>query len=366
MPKIAIVADAMVGLGGGESVVEVLAQAFPEAPIYTLLYDPKRTPDSIEKRVITSWLQRIPFSTRYAKALLPLYPNAIESFNLSTFDVIISSNHTLAKGILRSSEQVHICYCHTPMRAIWECSHAELNRIPTLLHPLARNFFLNLRLWDFAAAARVDHFIANSRITQNRIATHYRRESIVIPPPIDTKRFDPGGKIDDYYLVVSRNVPYKRIDLAVAATQKLERRLIVVGDGTNRLKSTSKHVTFYGKIHPTKLLELMRGAQALLAPQLEDFGMAIVEMNACGRPVIAYGKGGALETLIDGKTGIFFHEQSAESLSEAILRFESLSFDSVLIRRHAEQYSKESFIKTMREFVDGSWLYIKNERRKLA
>jgi glycosyltransferase involved in cell wall biosynthesis len=214
-----------------------------------------------------------------------------------------------------------------------------------------RRLFLNLRLWDFAAAARVDHFLANSLITQDRIATHYRRESIVVPPPIDTERFTPGGQSGDYYLVVSRNVPYKRIDLAVAATQRLGRRLIVVGEGTDRLKSASPHVTFRGKIDQAELLALMRGARALLAPQLEDFGMAILEMNACGRPVIAYGKGGALETLIDGKTGVLFYEQSVEALCEAVVRFESLSFDPAYARQRAESFSKERYIATMRNLV---------------
>jgi glycosyltransferase involved in cell wall biosynthesis len=350
-PKIVIVADAMVGLGGGERVIEVLAETFPDAPVYTLLYDPKHAPDSVAGRVVTSWLKWFPGGSRYAKALLSLYPNAIESFDLNAFDVIVSSNHTLAKGVLRTSEQIHVCYCHTPMRAIWENSHAELQRIPGILHPFARQLFMQLRLWDFAAAARVDTFIANSVTTKNRIATHYRRESSIITPPIDTERFAPGGPAGDYYIVVSRNAPYKRIDLAIAAAVKLGRRLIVVGEGTDRLTHSSPLVSFRGKIGAADLTALMRGARALLAPQLEDFGMAMLEMNACGRPVIAYGKGGALETLVEGKTGVLFAEQSVDSLADAVRRFEELTFDPAVIRLHAEGFSKARFMQKMRDLV---------------
>ncbi len=350
-PKVAIVADAMVVQGGAERVVEALAEAFPSAPIYTLLYDPTRAPSSIRDRVITSWLQRFPGATRYGKALLPLYPLAFESFDLSAYDIIVSSSHTLAKGVLRTADQVHVCYCHTPMRSIWERTHAEVRGTPRLLHPLLRSLFMNLRQWDFMTASRVDQFIANSRITQKRIGTHYRRDSIVVTPPIETHRFRPGGSVEDYYLVVSRNVPYKRIDLAIAAAERLGRHLIVVGEGTTRLTSTSGFVSLRGNVSQEELLSLMQGARALLSPQLEDFGMAMLEMNACGRPVIAFAGGGALETLVEGKTGIFFHEQNVDALANAILRFESLRFDSLAIRRHAERFSKEHFIATMRDLV---------------
>jgi glycosyltransferase involved in cell wall biosynthesis len=211
--------------------------------------------------------------------------------------------------------------------------------------------FTRLRQWDFLAAARVDVFIANSETTRKRIATHYRRDSIIITPPIDTERFSPGGPVGDYYLVVSRNVPYKRIDLAVEAAVKLGRRVVVVGEGTDRLTHASPLVTFRGKIESAELTALMRGARALLSPQLEDFGMAMLEMNACGRPVIAYAKGGALETLVAGKTGVFCNEQTVDSLADAIVRFEGMTFDSAEIRRHAERFSKEQFIQRMRELV---------------
>jgi glycosyltransferase involved in cell wall biosynthesis len=349
--RVAIVSDSMVQSGGAERVVEAIAEAFPEAPVFTVLYDPKHGPRSIEDRITQSWLRKIPGALRFAKALVPLYPNAIESFDLRGYDVIISSHHTLAKGILRTADQTHICYCHTPMRSLWELPHDEIKRAPAVLRPFLKQFLHGLRNWDLDTACRVDKFIANSRITSDRIAKHYRRESTVLHPPIDTQRFTPGGVVGDYYLVAARNVPYKRIDLAIAAAAKLGCRLIVTGDSTDKLANSNPNVTFLGRVSEAKLLKLMREARALLFPQHEDFGMTALEMNACGRPVIAYGKGGALETIVEGETGITFREQTVDSLADAILRFEELSFDSAAIRRHAERFSKVRFTAELRRMV---------------
>jgi glycosyltransferase involved in cell wall biosynthesis len=349
--KVAIVSDTLVQAGGAERVVEVLAEAFPDAPIFTLLYDPMRGPGSIRERVVQSWLRRVPGSIRFPKALLPLYPSAIESFDLADFDVIVSSHHTLAKGILRNADQVHVCYCHTPMRSLWERPHREIERAPRPLRPLVRMILGRLRSWDLDAASHVDLFIANSAVTAERIAKHYRRRSRVVPPPIDTDRFVPGGPVGDYYLVACRNVPYKRIDLAIEAAEQLGRRLIVVGDGTDSLARPSEHVSYYGRVTDARLVALMRGAMALLFPQSEDFGMTVLEMNACGRPVIAYAKGGALETVIDGKTGVLFPEQTVENLILAIQEFEQLSFDAAAIRQHAEAFSKRRFLDAISRIV---------------
>jgi glycosyltransferase involved in cell wall biosynthesis len=349
--RVAIVSDTMVQSGGAERVVEALADAFPDAPVFTVLYDPERGPRSIEGRIVQSWLHRIPGAVKLSKALMPFYPNAIESFDLRAFDVIISSHHTLAKGILRTAEQTHICYCHTPMRSLWERPHEEIQRAPRALRPLVKQLLHSLRGWDFDTASRVDQFIANSANTAARITKHYRRESIVLHPPIDTERFTPGGSVKDFYLIASRNVPYKRIDLAIGAAERLGRRLIVVGDSTDRLANANPNITFLGKVSDGKLMALMREARALLFPQHEDFGMTVLEMNACGRPVIAYGKGGSLETIIDGKTGIVFHEQTVESLAYAIERFESISFDPLTIRRHAESFSKQRFTERIQQLV---------------
>jgi len=366
-PRVAIVSDAMVVLGGAERLVEALAQAFPEAPIYAVLYDQHRGPASLRSRVTSSWLSRFPGATRYGKALLSLYPLAIESFDLGEYDIIISSHHTLAKGVLRTADQLHICYCHTPMRALWERTHAEIDGVPAVLHGYLRKLFQRLRTWDYLAAARVDHFIANSRTTQRRIATHYRRDSAIITPPIAVDLFSPGsGQLGDYYLVASRNVPYKRIDLAIAAAERLGHSLVVVGEGTMRLTSKSRNVRFLGKTCQEDLLALMQGAKALLAPQLEDFGMAVLEANACGRPVIAYGKGGALETVVDGVTGILFSEQSVDALVGAIQRFEQLTFDPVVIRTHAEQFSQKHFVEHIRDYVLTQYHTFLQERDQAA
>jgi len=350
-PKVAIVSDTMVQAGGAERVVETLADAFPDAPIFAVLYDPTRGPKSLRGRVKQSWLGGIPGASRFAKALLPFYSNAIESFDLAEYDIIVSSHHTLAKGILRSADQIHVCYCHTPMRSLWERPHREIERAPRLARPLVRMLLGNIRRWDYDAASHVDIFIANSANTAERIAKHYRRRSRVLPPPIDTERFVPGGPVGDYYLVAARNVPYKRIDLAVEAAERLGRRLIVVGDGTDKLARPSDHVSFYGRVSDARLIALMRGARALLFPQYEDFGMAVLEMNACGRPVIAYAKGGALETVIHRITGVLFADQSVDGLISAIHHFEQLKFDPAMIRQHAESFSRRRFIDSIRRVV---------------
>ena len=334
-----------------ERVVEAIAQAYPDAPVFSILYDPSRGPRSIESRVTQSWLKNVPGAAKIAKALVPFYPNAVESFDLRGYDVIISSHHTLAKGILRTSDQTHICYCHTPMRSLWELPHDEILRAPLLLRPLVRQLLHGLRNWDFDTASRVDKFVANSALTAARIAKHYRRESTVLHPPIDTERFTPGGTVGDYYLVAARNVPYKRIDLAIGAAEMLGRRLVITGEGTDKLANATPNLTFLGKVSDTKLMQLMREARALVFPQHEDFGMTVLEMNACGRPVIAFGEGGALETIVDGYTGLTFAEQNVECLADAILRFERMSFDSAAIRRHAERFSKENFTATLRQIV---------------
>jgi glycosyltransferase involved in cell wall biosynthesis len=204
-PRVAVVSDPMCQTGGAERVVEALGEAFPDAPIFSILYTPAHGPRSIKHRVVQSWLHRLPGSTSYARALFPLYPSAIESFDLSEYDVIVSSHHTLVKGLLRNSQQTHICYCHTPMRALWELPHEEVLRAPAILRPIIRAMLLALRNWDFATSARVDQFVANSRLTSERIRKHYRRDSIVVHPPIEIDRFVPGDvEVGDYYLVAAR------------------------------------------------------------------------------------------------------------------------------------------------------------------
>lgn len=355
-PSIAIVSDPLVQRGGAERVVESLAAAFPDAPIFALLYSAETGPAKLAPRVRSSWLARVPQATRRHRAFFPLYRSAIESFDVSAFDVVISSHHTVAKSVLTRADQVHVCYCHTPMRALWERPVQELATLPAPLRPPVAALFSHLRVWDAVSAARVQHFVANSTTTQRRIATYYRRDSEIVFPPIETEIFTPGAAgATDYYLVASRPVPYKRVDIAIDATAALGRKLVIVG-GLHALKNVPPHVEALGHVSDETLRDLMRGARALLFPQYEDFGMTPLEVNACGRPVIAYGAGGALDTVVDGRTGVLAAEQSVSSFIAAIERFERLEFDSRHIREHALRFSRERFQERMRQIVSSAWM----------
>jgi glycosyltransferase involved in cell wall biosynthesis len=356
--SVAIVSDPLVQRGGAERVVEAMAEAFPQAPIFALLYSAEHGPSSLESRVKTSWLQNIPGASRRHRMLFPMFPAAIESLDVAKYDVILSSHHTVAKGIVRGANQVHVCYCHTPMRALWERSAAELATLPSLIRPAVSIAFGQLRVWDVVTASRVDTFLANSVVTQRRITSHYARSSTVLHPPIDVSRFTPGPSSvpeQAYYLVASRAVPYKRVDIAVAAARAVGRRVIVVG-GNHRNITAGDGIEVRGIVDDSTLLDLMRGARALLFPQYEDFGMTPLEMNACGRPTIAYGAGGALETIVDGVTGVLVPEQSVSAFADGIRRFESMSFDSDALRVYAERFSRDSFIRGLREAVRAAWL----------
>jgi glycosyltransferase involved in cell wall biosynthesis len=351
---VAIVSDPLVQRGGAERLVEALARAFPEAPIFALLYSAERGPSSLASRVRTSWLDRVPSANRRHRFFLPFFRLAIESFDLSAYDVVVSSHHTVGKGVVTRSDQVHVCYCHTPMRALWERPAEELATLPSLVRPVAAATFSHLREWDAVTASRVQHFVANSRTTQRRIRTYYRRDSTIVHPPIETEFFTPGEPRGDYYLVASRPVPYKRVDIAIAATARLDRPLKIVG-GAHAVPGAPPHVELLGSVSDAELRSLMRGARALLFPQFEDFGMAPLEANACGTPAIAYGRGGALDTVIDGVTGVLAPEQSVDSFARAIERFESLAFDPARLRAHALHFSRDTFVTRMREIVDRAW-----------
>jgi len=352
--QIAIVSDPLVQRGGAERVVaDVLSRMFPQAPIHAVLYSAKTGPAHIADRVIPTALQRIPGATRRHRWLLPLYPSAVESIDLRAYDIIISSHHTAAKGILRNSNQRHICYCHTPMRALWERSIEEIEELPRLLRPFAARALSQLREWDYITAGRVDLFLANSATTQERIRRHYGRDSRIVHPPLDEGTFHRTNdlSVGDYYLVASRLVPYKRVDLAIAATAKLNRRLIIAGSGPMKAGLGEPHVEYVGHVSDERLAELMRHARALIFPAFEDFGMTPVEMMACGRPVIAYAKGGALETVVDGLTGIFSPAQTADAFGATIERFESMQFDSNVIAAHARQFSYANFAREVHDAI---------------
>ncbi len=353
-PRIAIVSDAMTQRGGAERVVEALAELFPDAPIFPILYSAQTGPRSLQSRVRPSFLNALPGAQRHHRWYFPLFPLAVESFDLSGYDIIISSHHCAAKGVLRSGCQTHICYCHSPMRALWERTHEEVNTLPSPMRLGADIMLSRMRQWDYIAASRVDRFIANSFETRNRIAKHYGRESTVVNPPIDVEKFKPLGRVGNpgtYYIVASRPVPYKRIDIAVGAARKLRRRLVVVGGQKPDHAADDGCVQFLGHVSDQRLVELIRGARAMIAPQHEDFGMALLEANACGRPVISLARGGAVETVIDGTTGVLVKEQSVDAFAAALERFELMSFDPHAIRRHAERFSKSSFMQAFENIV---------------
>ena len=358
--KVALVCDWLTNQGGAEEVVLALTELFPEAPIYTSVYNPGKTPAFRDKKVITSFLQNWPFAKTKHQLYPTLRPLAFESFDFSEYDLVISSSSAEAKGILTKPDTKHICYCHTPTRYYWSDYHAYLNRLQFgILNPLVRKIMprtiSKMRIWDRLAAERVDHFVANSAYVAARIKKYYRKEATIIHPPCDTENLKPGGQVQDYFLVVSRLIPYKRVDLIVAAFNQLGWPLKIAGTGPDEksLKKLAKpNIEFLGQVSGKEKVKLYQECQALVFAAEEDFGIVPVEAMACGRPVIAYGKGGVTESVIDGKTGLFFAEQTIKSLLTTLQRFKQAQFDSGTIRKQAEKFSKERFKREILELVD--------------
>ncbi|WP_022671152.1 glycosyltransferase family 4 protein [Hippea alviniae] len=360
--KFALIHDWLVTLAGAEKVLEAIYDIYPSA-IYTLVKDDLALKETaLEKaKIRASFIQKFPKSKTKYRNYLPFFPLAIEQFDLSEYDVIISSSHAVAKGVLTNSNQLHICYCHTPIRYAWDLYHKYLNE--SGLSKGVKGFIAKLilhyiRIWDFTTSNRVDYFVANSNYVAKRIKKIYGKESVVIYPPVDVDKFELHTKKENFYLTASRMVPYKKIDLIVEAFSKIpERKLVVIGDGPDLekiKKKAGKNIEILG-YQPFEILkDYMQRAKAFVFAAEEDFGIVPVEAQACGTPVIAYGKGGATETVIDGKTGLFFKEQTVESLVEAIKKFEKIEekFDCVKIRKNAERFCKSRFQQEFKEFVD--------------
>ena len=330
--KLALVHEWLTNLAGSERVILAMHDLWPTAPVYTSLYRPDALPAEYGPDrwdVRTSFLQRWPGATRRWRLLLPLMPAAFEGFDLSEYDVVLSSSHACAKGVLTRADTCHICYCYTPIRYLWEMPHQYLAEAGGLRRRLLRGTLARLRQWDYCAAQRVDRFVAISETVRRRVAKHYRRDAVVIHPPVDTTRFAPSAERGDDYLVVSRMVGYKRVDLAVAACTQTGRRLNVVGVGPEMdhlRRVAGPTVSFLGELSDAAVSALYGRARGLLFCGEEDFGLTPVEAQAAGCPVLAYGRGGALETVVDGETGVHFAEPTVESLVAGLQRFELLTF----------------------------------------
>ncbi len=346
--NVALAHDWLTGMRGGERVLELLCEGFPRAPIHTLIHKPDGVSDLINRHPIhTSVLQRVPDITRRYRYFLPLYPWAVSRFKPAPADLLISTSHCLAKGLPRPPGARHLCYCFTPMRYAWTFYEEYFGTNPfkkMILKPILRA----LRHWDHTNSYSVDRFVAISHHVQKRIQRFYGRGADVVYPPVDTERCTPGDHSHDGYdLIVSALVPYKRIDLAVETYTRSGYPLVVVGTGTEyeRLRTVAgPHIRFLGWETDAAILDLYRKCRMLIFPGEEDFGIVPVEAQACGKPVIAYGKGGALETVIHRETGVHFHEQTPESLQNAIEFGATHRWDSAHIRKNAERFSTENFI----------------------
>jgi len=357
--RIALVHYWLVGLRGGEKVLEAICEIYPEADIFTHIYDADAIGPVIRShKITTTFISKLPFARRLYRSYLPLMPFALEALDLSQYDLVISSESGPAKGVLTRPDTVHVCYCHSPMRYLWaqyELYRASAGPLARMMMPLLSPF---LRIWDVVSSCRVDHFIANSRFVAKRIQKTYRREAEVIFPPVKLEEYDiEDHPTLDYYFFISQLETYKRADIVIEAANRLGRRLIVVGGGSEeeRLrKLAGPSVTFLGRQTTQEIAKLYKNCRALLFAGTEDFGIIFLEAMASGRPVIAYAAGGALDAVIDGKTGLFFKEQTAEALSQAILNFEEkcANFDSRAIRAHAETFSTETFKTNFKAVID--------------
>jgi len=368
--KVALIHDHLIQEGGAERVLQVFLEMWPEAPTYTLLYDREKLGQIFkDKDIRTSFLQNWPAALKHYQWFLPLMPTATESYDLMDYDVVLSSCSAMAKGIITRSNTLHFCYCHTPTRYLWSDTHRyveelKYNRLIKKIIPLILN---QLRIWDQLSAQRVDYFIANSKNVADRIKKYYRRDSLIIHPPVDTNNFQISPAVGKYFLTGGRLVAYKRFDIAIKAFNRLGIPLKIFGTGPEEknLKNLAKqNIEFLGKISQTELAKLYSEAIAFVHPQIEDFGITAVESMACGRPVIALAAGGACETVVEGQTGKFFDEQTWEALADAIVRFKPEDYNPIKIKDYAEQFSTERFKKEIRELIESEWQKLKNSQIK--
>ena len=353
--RVALVHDWLNQMGGAEDVLETLVGMFPERPVYTSMYWREGMPDTYRAwDVRTTWMDRLPGIYRHHQPYLPLYPWAFSRLDLSGHDLVLSNKSGFCHGV-RAGGATHICYCLAPTRYVWDFdAYAARESLPRALKTALRSVVHLLRRWDYAFAQRVDHFVAISGEIQGRIRRHYDRDAVVIHPPVETGRFRPLEDVRDYYLIVSRLIPYKRIDLAVQAFNELGLPLVIAGDGRDRetLEAIAEpNVTFLGYVPDAELPGLFGRCRAYILPGVEDFCIAPVEAQAAGRPVIAYRAGGALDTVIEAETGTFFHEQSAEALAETVRAFDADAIDPSACAVNASRFDANVFRDKLSRFI---------------
>jgi glycosyltransferase involved in cell wall biosynthesis len=354
--RVALIHDFLLDIRGAERVFAALCDLYPDADLYTAVYDEQGTEGWFSHRdVNTSFLQRLRPTARTFRPLLPLYPYAMEALDLSGYDVVISSSSAWSHGVIVDPEAVHVCYCHNPFRYAWNAREQTLAGRPLPARAALGVILKRWRTWDFIAAQRVDRYVANSETTQRRIGRYFARESTVLHPPVETRRFTPASSVGEAYVVLSELMPHKRIDLAVEAFNRLGLPLLVVGNGPDarRLKRMAgRTISFTGRVSDAEAADLLARAKALVVTATEEFGIAAVEAQAAGRPVIALHEGGARETVVEGETGAFFDTADPAALAAAIRGFDPLAIDPEACVRNARRFDIEHFRRGMRAVVD--------------
>lgn len=366
--RIALVHDFLAQQGGAERVLKALSELYPNAPIYVWFYDKERVDPYFQtKDIRTSFIQKFPLSNQRYQWYLPLLPTATDSFDLSSYDIVISSSSSFIKGVITLPKTLHVCYCHTPPRYLWTDTHEYVRNLkaPWVLKKVLPFYLNTLRVYDFLSATRVNIFISNSHNVARRIEKYYQRKSVVIYPPVDVEHAALSEIRSNYYLCGGRLMAYKRFDLIIRAFNRLKLPLKIYGDGPQAkfLKSISRtNIEFLSKITDTQKQHYLAQCIAFIHPQEEDLGITPIEAMACGKPVIAFGKGGAIETVIPQQTGVFFYEPSWESLCETIMHFKPESFNPQKIREHALQFSTTRFKTQIKSFIEEEWQKFQHSR----